>query len=218
MQYEILVILMTMPVPNNILSLKEIRKRLAEKYGSSFQAYPQHFRGLIPTSAPSMQQSEVMHMLANLGKRKFTDFQIVGLNVWNLGELVLAGFRFAVGESFAHALERMNSLSTAAWWADTNSDNRPENLVMIAQSDPYILLLDLNDGGVFAFATYEGSYSAEFVARNVLELLRGLGTVELLSSRFSANTDMLTEFTQSLGDGTSQNFWLYQIEHWAQFD
>lgn len=106
---------MTMPVPNNILSLEEIRERLAEKYGSSFQAYPQHFRGLIPNSAPSMQQSEVMHVLENLGKPKLTDFQIVGLNVWNLGEMVLAGFRFAVGESFAHALERMNSLSTAEW-------------------------------------------------------------------------------------------------------
>lgn len=202
----------------NILQLEDIEQRLREKYHQQVQNFPQHFKGLIPAAAPASQADDVAAAVAKIsGNAIPLQFRNI-LGKWDLGNLVLAGFRFSIDTRYAEALTHMNSGNGAEWWADLEQDARPNNLVMIAQSDPYILLLNLENDQVMAFSAATGSANSRKVASDSYVLLRALGTAELLSHSAPDIKDFARTLASASGGESFEQFWLDQVNHWAQYD
>ena len=200
-----------------LLKLEEIQEQLQKKYGESAQKSPLHFGAFIPGAAPMGQAEQVDAVSVELSGRPLPENFRNILKIWDFGNLILAGFRFAVGGNYANAVSKMNKEVGSEWWADREIHERPSNLLMVAQSDPYILLLDLNNGAILAFTSTIGSEDARIVAYDINQLVRALGSVELLSHQ-AQNIELFTlNLTQSLGTGVFDEFWIDQIDHWAQF-
>ena len=158
-----------------------------------------------------------MRVFTETGSPLPPEFQSI-LEKWDLGNLSLAGFRFAIGTEYAEALAKMNSANGAEWWADREEDIRPTNLIMIAQSDPYILLLNLENGQVMAFSAMTGSANARVIAYDSYVLLRALGTAELLSHSAQDTKAFALALAAASGSENFDQFWLDQVNHWAQYD
>jgi hypothetical protein len=201
----------------SILQLEDIQNKLSDKYRAKVEDFPEHFKGMIPTAAPATQTDEVAAVINGMAAMPLPDpFRDV-LKIWDFGNLSLAGFRFSVNEKYADAIAKMNANQSGEWWADREDENRPRSLIMIAQSDPYVLLLDLNSGDILAFTSTMGSQNHRVIAHDLHMLLRALGSAELLSHQ-AANTEAFTlELVQRLGNDVFKQFWRDQVDHWAQF-
>lgn len=93
------------------------------------------------------------------------------------------------------------------WWEDTDVDPRPSNLIMVASSDPWILLLHCVTGQVLAYDCEAGSPTARPIASDFTHLLRGLATVELASGDQVSSQAFFESVADSVGQPESVWFW-----------
>lgn len=201
----------------SILDLAEIQQRLSKKYHEHVEEFPQHFKGLIPLGAPDTQEASVAAVVATTFEKPLPQSFSEILKIWDLGNLSLAGFRFAIEERYADAVIRMNSKSHAEWWAGQKDNTRPDELIMVAQSDPYVLLLHLKSGEILALNANTNLQEPELVAHDVHALFRALGTAELESPNALDPRTFSAALAQALGDEVSLIFWSDQVDHWTQF-
>src|SRR5690242_14057698 len=99
-----------------LLQLEDIQQQLYKKYSLQVEKFPRHFRGMIPVQAPASQTAEVSAVVAQIAGHELPEQFRNILDEWDLGNLSLAGFRFAVGTSYAEAIVRMNSFNGNEWW------------------------------------------------------------------------------------------------------
>ncbi|MER1720770.1 nuclease, partial [Proteus terrae] len=85
------------------------------------------------------------------------------------------------------------------WWI---GDKRPENIIVIALSDPYTILLNTQTGNVFAMTSESSMDSFEHIAVNFCVFFRAVATLFL--------TDISPERIIELTSSQTTSFW-YQL-------
>jgi hypothetical protein len=118
--------------------------------------------------------------------------------------------KFTVGPIvFCNNGEYLNEVITLntsiVWWG---VGPRPKNFLMIANSDPYSVLLALDTGAVWVMDK-ESDYEQATCVANSFELyLRGVGTVMLQRGEFS-NKDQLAGMVLMSVGGLGLGYWEY---------
>lgn len=199
-----------------LLTLEEIYHALKVTYYDSVNKYPSHFLGFIPSIASDEQLHKVANTAHQLGVKLPASF-LEMLTVWNLGLLNIANFRFGKSGDFGQELVKKNSDKCCpGWWEDQDQYTRPPSQLMIAQSDPYVALLDCDTGEILAYVAVEGAMSAEVVASDITTFIRGLGTIEILTGAQEDINAWCNEIRNLVGDKSSRIFWWENINHWAK--
>lgn len=108
-----------------------------------------------------------------------------------------------------------------AWWTgnawvggDFSRKPRPEDLIMIAHSEGYIDLCNVQTGEIFAFDRYEDWTRRELVARDFELFVRGVGTAWLkgfheFGEDYKRREELARQIADAVGSKETIGFWKY---------
>ncbi len=191
-----------------LLPFAEIQARLAERYGEDLARYPASFAPLVPKPPKAGSVETVVAVTASqLGARLPASF-VDALQVWDLGQLRIRNTVFCLRGNYEECLIAYNAgRAISRWWEDRDVDLRPIDLLMIAQGDPHVALLNIETGGIEAYSTDRGSVSSQRVAKDLSDYLRGLGTVDLERERYVDRHGFLRDLLSDLGPKVDGSYW-----------
>lgn len=129
---------------------------------------------------------------------------------FDFGQLTIGPVAFGNrGDYFAWLVDtNQNDLQNdLAWWSGAN---RPEGLVMIANSDPFAIVLDTTSAKVLAFSHGSDSANKNFtIAEGFDHFVRGVGTAMLERNPDGGNEDLARNIASSVGVDKNNRFWLW---------
>ncbi|CRL65556.1 hypothetical protein [Proteus vulgaris] len=141
-----------------LLTLDEITKELEKKFsplGEDFDDLVLFKRATPLTDLSTLEQKSILSLPDD-----FTSF----ISLYNLDNFSLFNISFGCGEDYLERLFMLNSPNEfTQWWT---GNKRPENMIVIALSDPYTLLLNTQTGNVFAMTSETPMDSFEHIAAN----------------------------------------------------
>ena len=192
-----------------LLTVEEIHSALHNKFAEKALKYPEHYAELVPKASSDASVANTSTQIAKLIGSALPQSFVEGMREWNLGRLELAGIGFGRTGDFAVQLEKYNrSAPGTQWWEDREQDDRPQDLIMIGQGDPHVVLLEQSTGRILAYVVDEGSPSCAPVAPNLSIFLRGLGSVSLHSHVQGEETEALTDdLVAQIGSDVDRAFW-----------
>jgi hypothetical protein len=158
---------------------------------------------LLPGSLSELQRDELASHLAVHFPAAFRNV----LTTFDLGHFTIGPIAFCNTGDYTSWLRTCNSSKSAEgsqWWG---SGYRPSDLLLIANSDPFAVLLDCASGEISVFHHDECCRKRTRVARSFEFLMRGLGTVWLLRSERRERSLLAQEVAQDAGDGLGLSFW-----------
>lgn len=174
-----------------LLTLDEITKELEDK----FSPLGEHFNDLIlfKRKAPLTDFGLLEQTLILSLPDDFTSF----ISLYNLDNFSLFNISFGCGEDYLERLFMLNGFNEfAQWWI---GDKRPENIIVIALSDPYTILLNTLTGNVFAMTSESSMDSFEHIAVNFFAFFRAVATLFL--------TDISPDRIIDLTSSQTTSFW-----------
>lgn len=118
------------------------------------------------------------------------------LSRYDFGRLTLGLVHFCGNGQYLNDLVRFNG-----------SRGRPSDLLLIAGSDPHLILLSLKDGSVLALDNELGWEAAVPVARTFELFMRGIGTLAEARARRAAPPSLAKTIAASVGVPDSP-YWL----------
>ena len=122
---------------------------------------------------------------------------------YDFGRLTIGTVMFSNKGSYLEELLFMNG--SVVWW--NGEKERPRDFLMIATSDPYIFLLNVKSGKVYAFDRETGHDSKFCVAVDFTRFFQGIGTVFLM--RGKEGSDMVLGEKVSAEVGSDYDlFWI----------
>lgn len=128
---------------------------------------------------------------------------------FDFGYLTIGPIAFCSrGDYFAWLIDtnKKGSQNDLAWWPGAH---RPEGLVMIANSDPFAILLNTKSERVLAFSHGTDSVSESFVIADRFDLfVRGVGSAMLERNPGGGNEDLARGIASSVGVDPNNRFWL----------
>jgi hypothetical protein len=125
------------------------------------------------------------------------------LSTYDFGNLTIGPIAFcATGDYPSELIEYNGNLE---WWGE---GQRPNNLIMIANSDPFVILLDISRESVIAVDPELGLKNASVVADGIENFLRGVGTIILFRNE-SDNKGQLAQSVHDIVGGKDFKFWAY---------
>ncbi|HGY1115960.1 TPA: nuclease [Providencia rettgeri] len=152
-----------------LLELEEIREQLDKKFsplGSDFDDLR-----LLKREQPLLNLKSSEELLSILFPEKFSSF----LDSYNLDNFSLCNISFGNGSDYLNMLVSINSRDNVnKWWA---GENRPAEFIVIAISDPYTILLNVNTEEIFSMTSESSMDDFEQIASDFLLFFRGLGTL-----------------------------------------
>lgn len=151
-----------------LLTLKEISDGLDKEF-LHLEPMLTGYR-LITKSTPSDLIGGVESKLSVTLPSDFRDI----ISQFDFGNLTIGPIAFCASGDYPDELVELNT--DVCWWG---SGSRPSNLLMIANSDPFVILLDVQSGFVLALDSDTGWESSTKVAEDFRKFLMGLGTVML---------------------------------------
>ena len=132
---------------------------------------------------------------------------------FNLGEFTIGPIAFcSTGNYLSWLIEnnRDDASQHYSWWG---SGQRPSDVLLIANSDPYAVLLDNATEAISAFKHGESWNDDTIVVANDFgRFIRGLGTVFLQRSDEGGNEDLADEVSNDVGGGSDNLFWRWLAE------
>lgn len=200
-----------------LLTFDQIQVALLERYREDLRDFPQAFDRHIPKPASETQLNEVCVAVFQLTGYDCPPNLSAIASKWDLTHLSIANFSFGYKGTFAERLINNNrSDAVNTWWEDA-FEQRPQTMLFIAQSDPYVLLLNVQTDEVLANIADEGASTAKKIASDLVTCLRMLVTIQLYrpAEHGSLTVD---EVKGVLGQDCDAQFWDEQIRHWAQFN
>jgi hypothetical protein len=201
------------------LTFDQIQLMLSDKYGEQALRAPDYFAELIPQPAPSTQAAEVQAAVQQLTGCDCSPDLKAMLSRWDFMHLNVAGFSFGFRGTFAERLVMNNQPDAAnAWWEDETFGPRPPTRLFIAQSDPYVMVLDVQTDEVLAYIDDHGANTAVKIAGSLSMCLRMLSTVQVYKPADPLHGLTVAEIKDVLGEDCDEQFWEEQIRHWAQFN
>lgn len=178
-----------------LLTLDEITKKLENKFSPLGEDFDDLvlFKRTTPRSDLDTLEQKLMLSLPD----DFTSF----ISLYNLDNFSLFNISFGCGEGYLERLFMLNSPNGfEQWWI---GNKRPENMMVIALSDPYTLLLNTQTGNVFAMTSESSMDSFEHIAMNFFVFFRAVATLFLTD----ISLDKIIELTSS----QTTSFW-YQLK------
>lgn len=163
-----------------LLSLTDLQAALEEHYRDDVLQYPDAFASSVPRPSNKRAAIETALAVKNAIGAELPASFIEGLSIWDLGQLRIGNTVFCLNGEYGSCLIKYNSeRPRPPWWDDTEDECRPSNRLMISTGDPHIALLDLENGAIEAYVVDEGSLTSKLVAHNLVDFLRGLGTIQV---------------------------------------
>lgn len=140
----------------NLLTLDEMEAALCNRYAEDVREFPKKFSKLIPCRPSKDQVAEVQSAVNSLtGCDCSADFVDL-VSRWDFTHLNVAGFSFGFRGTFAERLVEQNRVDAVnTWWEDA-FEERPVTQLFIAQGDPYVLVLDVQNDMVLAYVAGDG--------------------------------------------------------------
>ena len=176
------------------MTLKTIQE-IQQDLDKTFQ--PLEVRGLtgLRLIDGGLPEGTIDHFEERLGAPLPSDFRRF-LEAYDFGRLTLGLVAFCGNGHYLSHLDVLNSRR-----------GRPSELLVIANSDPYLILLNLKDGSVLALDN-ELSWEAAMPAALTFELfMRGLGTMAEARARRAAPASLAKEIAADVGVPESP-YWL----------
>ncbi|MBI6527605.1 nuclease [Proteus vulgaris] len=178
-----------------LLALDEITKELENKFsplGEDFDDLVLFKRAAPLTDLDLLEQNLTLSPLDD-----FTSF----ISLYNLDNFSLFNISFGCGEDYLERLFMLNSPNEfTQWWT---GDYRPENMIVIALSDPYTILLNTQTGDIFAMTSGSPTDSFEHIAANFFVFFSAVATLFL--------TDISPDRIIKLTSSQTTSFW-YQLK------
>jgi hypothetical protein len=132
--------------------------------------------------------------------REFTEY----IARFDFGRLTIGPVAFGSGGDYLKELIETNQ--HFCWWG---GGKRPDNLLMVGNSDPYVLLLNASSGEILAMDRESEWTKAPPIARHFDLFVRGLGTVMLGRGDLGdVERERLAELVSSDAGGRDSGFWL----------
>jgi hypothetical protein len=199
---------MALEPADTLLSLEQIEQGLAEKYAEDVREFPEHFAGMIPKRALQIPAEAELKILSKfVGSRLPISFETM-YKTWDFNNLRIAGTDFSWRGDYVQQFLAYNDAPPGMrWWEDRDTEFRPNDFVMIAQGDPFITLLQLSTGEIYAYATDDGSEHCKMVALDIELYIRALGTIGLMVEKTSALDDFANQIVSALGANVASEFW-----------
>ncbi|MGC5809930.1 SMI1/KNR4 family protein [Ralstonia pseudosolanacearum] len=124
------------------------------------------------------------------------------IRMHDFGRLTIGPVAFCNTGDYLGELVKLNTKVT--WWG---TGMRPSSLLMVANSDPFAILLDLESGSVLAMDVERGWQFAERVASSFDLFVRGVGST-MLHRNQSADRVALGRDVMSDAGGGYLPYWL----------
>ncbi|WP_109850332.1 nuclease [Proteus sp. CA142267] len=174
-----------------LLTLDQITKALEDKFfplGEDFNDLIL-FKRTTPLTGLGLLEKTLTLSLPD----DFTSFT----SLYNLDNFSLFNISFGCDEDYLERLLMLNSPNEfTQWWI---GDKRPENIIVIALSDPYTILLNTQTGNVFAMTSESSMDSFEHIAANFFVFFSAVTTLFL--------TDISPDRIIKLTSSQTTSFW-----------
>lgn len=121
---------------------------------------------------------------------------------YNFGKLTIGPVVFCNNGDYLSELTKLNT--NVGWWG---RGERPVDLIMVANSDPFAILLDLKKGVVLAMDVERGWQAANMVASSFDLFVQGVGTTMLRRSESPDRGVLGRDVASTVGGGDLQ-YWL----------
>ncbi|WP_139208554.1 SMI1/KNR4 family protein [Achromobacter sp. NFACC18-2] len=180
-----------------LLTLDEIEKGLDQE----FRSLEPMLTGLRLIKGGVSEES--LNHAENLFAVAFPDAFRTLIKTYDFGWLTIGPILFCNTGDYLHELWELNT--QVRWWG---GDTRPANLLMVANSDPYSILLDLKSGWVMAADVEIGWQRATVIAKDFEVYLRGVGTIMLHRNQWRD--------TSPLGQAVAVDVGALDICYWSQ--
>ena len=123
------------------------------------------------------------------------------ISSFDFGRLTIGPVVFCTTGDYLSELLELNL--QVHWWG---SGIRPSNLLMIANSDPCAILLDLGTCEVLSMDAEDGYQKSGKIARNFEKFLRGLGTIVLTRNHINDKRELAQSVFKDV-EGQESEFW-----------
>jgi hypothetical protein len=133
---------------------------------------------------------------------------------YDLGDLTLGGIWFGSKENFVDYILNHNAQNQHyPWWGN---ENRPNNYLLVADSDGYLILLNTQTEEIFAFLRSESFDKAQLIANKFDLFFRAAATIYIyqgnLAEGLTTNIvtsleELMTNITTSLECSNDSDFW-----------
>jgi hypothetical protein len=121
---------------------------------------------------------------------------------YDFGKLTIGPVVFCNMGDYLAELTKLNS--KVAWWG---SGIRPANLLMVANSDPFAILLNLENGEVLVMDVEQGWQASSTVAHSFDLFLKGVGTTMLRRNQSTDRVALGLDVASDVGS-SDQAYWL----------
>lgn len=178
-----------------LLSIEEIRKGLDKEF-LPLEPMLSGFR-LVKHELPEQLVVNVENQLSVTFPAKFREM----IQSYDFGKLTIGPIAFCGTGDYLKELIESNV--SVLWWGE---GKRPHNLVMVANSDPFAILLDVNTGALLAMDAERGWQNSKIIAADFEEFLRGVGTVMLRRNEIADKETLAQAIVVAVG-GQDLDFW-----------
>lgn len=182
-----------------LLQVDEIANRTNERMRiAGFASPPDVFQ-------PSNLTGEKIDQLQQILGVKFPEPFRRLMCTYNFGELSIGGVGFGVRGDYGEFLKTYNEAGGIPypWWGD---GSRPQEKLMVASTDAYVVVLQTTVGNVEAHLHHESWRASRTIASDFELFVRAAGTLALLEEarqRELASSDI----SRSVGCDPASTFW-----------
>lgn len=187
-----------------LLEIEEIRRRLDEEF-LPLEPMLTEMR-LVPATGVEAALRQAESELAVT----FPDSLVELTTGFAFGGFTLGPIVFGTGGDYFTWLRTVNASDRPpelVWW---DGAERPESCVLIADSDPFAIVLETGSGAVYAFEHGAPARMAMFKVADRFDLfLQGLGTVLLERTPKKANEALARCAAEGVGVEAGNRFWAW---------
>ena len=196
-----------------IKEFEDIRQGLAVAMSAYKTVDLAAYESLVPAEGSGAKAADIARRVDEaLGQTLPASF-IEALTRWDLGRARLGNIVFSLQGDYAAYLVSCNEFRAGlSWWDDRGTEERPLDRLMIAQGDPYVVLLDAASGAIETYAASDGSFTNVPVAPDLDRFLRALGTIEVTPPEgLNPVDDVVNALLAELGSGFDRSFWTVMV-------
>lgn len=125
------------------------------------------------------------------------------ISKYDFGNFTIGPIAFCATGDFVEELIKFNE--SVAWWGE---GSKPANLMMIANSDPYAIILDVNSGEVLAIDPQVDASKAITIASGFNAFIKGVGSIFLLRNN-TVSKEGLAKCINDMVGSHDESFWLF---------
>lgn len=171
-----------------LLSLEEIKKGLDEKF-LPLEPMLEGFRLV----EDGLEESSLASCEARIGVKFPADFRAALLR-YDFNNFTVGPVAFCATGNYLEELIVYNE--GARWWGESS---RPQDLIMIANSDPFAILLNVDTGEVLGMDPELGWGQSTKLAADFVKYLEGVGTAMLMHDTADDKDKLAQEIHEQTG-------------------